>query len=84
MTSGCVFEGGRVVDCGARIGADMLQSILDTDEGARRLGEVALISKNTPIRESETLFYDTLYDENASCHLALGVGFPSATPVVTR
>lgn len=70
------FEGGRVVDCGARIGADVLQSILDTDEGARRLGEVALISKNTPIRESETLFYDTLYDENASCHLALGVGFP--------
>ena len=40
------------------------------------MGEVALISKNTPIRQSGILFYDTLYDENASCHLALGVGFP--------
>ncbi len=70
------FEEGRVVEYGARVGEGTLKSILETDEGARRLGEVALISKNTPIRESETLFYDTLYDENASCHLALGVGFP--------
>ena len=70
------FENGRVVDFDAAIGKDTLASILDTDEGARRLGEVALISKNTPIRESEILFYDTLYDENASCNLALGVGFP--------
>ena len=70
------FENGRVVDYDAEIGRDTLTSILDTDEGARRLGECALISKNTPIRESEILFYDTLYDENASCHLALGVGFP--------
>ena len=70
------FEGGMVVEYGARLGEDTLKSILETDEGARRLGEVALISKNTPIRESETLFFDTLYDENASCHLALGVGFP--------
>lgn len=69
------FEGGRVVDYDAVIGKDALTSILQTDEGARRLGEVALISKNTPIRESEMLFYDTLYDENASCHLALGIGF---------
>ena len=70
------FENGMVVEYGARVGEDTLKSILETDEGARRLGEVALISKNTPIRESETLFFDTLYDENASCHLALGVGFP--------
>lgn len=70
------FESGMVVEYGARLGEDTLKSILETDEGARRLGEVALISKNTPIRESETLFFDTLYDENASCHLALGVGFP--------
>ena len=69
------FEGGRVVDYDAEVGRDTLTSILETDEGARRLGEVALISKNTPIRESETLFFDTLYDENASCHLALGMGF---------
>ena len=70
------FEAGRVVAYGARVGEETLKSIIETDEGARRLGEVALISKNTPIRESETLFYDTLYDENASCHLALGIGFP--------
>lgn len=70
------FEGGRVVDYGAEQGLETLRSIIETDEGARRLGEVALISKNTPIRESETLFFDTLYDENASCHLALGIGFP--------
>jgi len=70
------FEGGRVVGYDARVGKATLASIIDTDEGAAHLGEVALISKNTPIRESGVLFYDTLYDENASCHLALGVGFP--------
>lgn len=70
------FEAGCVVDFGAEEGYATLKSILDTDEGARRLGECALISKNTPIRESSILFYDTLYDENASCHLALGIGFP--------
>lgn len=70
------FEAGRVVDYDARVGKATLASIIDTDEGAVHLGEIALISKNTPIRESGVLFYDTLYDENASCHLALGVGFP--------
>ena len=70
------FEAGQVVEYDAEVGLDTLRSIIETDEGARHLGEVALISKNTPIRESGILFYDTLYDENASCHLALGVGFP--------
>lgn len=70
------FEDGRVVDYGAEQGAEVLRSIIETDEGSCRLGEVALVSKNTPIRQSDTLFYDTLYDENASCHLALGMGFP--------
>ena len=69
------FEGGRVVDYDAEVGKETLRSIIESDEHACRLGEVALISKNTPIRESDTLFYDTLYDENASCHLALGIGF---------
>ncbi|MDY2777476.1 MAG: aminopeptidase [Collinsella sp.] len=69
------FEEGRVVDFDAAQGRDALESILEVDEGARRLGEVALISKNTPIRESGILFFSTLYDENASCHLALGSGF---------
>ena len=70
------FKDGKVVDYGAKAGKDTLTQILKTDENASRLGEVALISKNTPIRESGILFYDTLYDENASCHLALGTGFP--------
>lgn len=70
------FEGGKVVEYDAAQGKDVLKHILETDENACRLGECALISKNTPIRESGILFYDTLYDENASCHLALGIGFP--------
>lgn len=70
------FESGRVVDYGAEQGRAVLQHILEADEGARHLGECALISKNTPIRQSGLLFYNTLYDENASCHLALGMGFP--------
>lgn len=70
------FEGGRVVDFGAEQGVEVLRHIIETDENSCRLGECALISKNTPIRQSETLFFDTLYDENASCHLALGMGFP--------
>lgn len=70
------FDEGRVVDYGAEKGADVLRGIIETDEGAHHLGECALISKNTPIRQSGLLFYNTLYDENASCHLALGMGFP--------
>ena len=70
------FEEGRVVEFDAAQGADVLRHIIETDENACRLGECALISKNTPIRETGLLFYDTLYDENASCHLALGMGFP--------
>ena len=70
------FEGGRVVDFGAERGEDVLRSIIETDEGSHHLGECALISKNTPIRQSGLLFYNTIYDENASCHLALGMGFP--------
>ena len=70
------FENGMVADFDARRGRGVLEQILATDEGAHHLGECALISKNTPIRETGLLFYNTLYDENASCHLALGMGFP--------
>lgn len=70
------FEGGRVVDYDAAEGKEVLTSILETDDNACRLGECALIAKDTPIRQSGLLFYSTLYDENASCHLALGTGFP--------
>ncbi len=70
------FSDGAVVEHGAATGGEVLDHILATDENARRLGECALVSKNTPIRQSGLLFYSTLYDENASCHLALGTGFP--------
>jgi aminopeptidase len=70
------FEQGVAVDCGAKTGADRLRSILDTDEGAKHLGEVALVPHDSPIAQSGILFYSTLYDENAACHLALGKGFP--------
>lgn len=70
------FEDGRVVDYGAKSGREILEHILKSDDNASYLGECALISKDTPIRQSGILFYDTLYDENASCHLALGMGFP--------
>lgn len=70
------FEDGRVVEYDAKEGRDVLGSIIQTDENSCRLGECALIAKDTPIRQSGLLFYDTLYDENASCHLALGTGFP--------
>ena len=70
------FENGAVVDFSAEQGYETLKSIIETDENARRLGEVALVPFASPIRETGILFFNTLYDENASCHLALGQGFP--------
>lgn len=72
-----VFKDGEVVDYDARAGKEYLKNILDTDEGAKRLGEVALVSYNTPISMRKVLFYNTLYDENASCHFALGKSYPT-------
>ncbi|PWJ85484.1 aminopeptidase T [Pseudaminobacter salicylatoxidans] len=66
------FEGGRIVEANAARGADVLNKVLDTDEGARRLGEVALVPHSSPISQSGLLFYNTLFDENAACHIALG------------
>ncbi len=66
------FQDGRVVDYGAEKGYDSLKMIIETDEGSHRLGEAALIGKRSPIHEMGILFYNTLFDENASCHLALG------------
>ena len=66
------FEGGRIVDAKASRGEEVLNKVLDTDEGARRLGEVALVPHSSPISASGVLFYNTLFDENASCHIALG------------
>ncbi len=69
------FEGGRIVEATASRGADVLAKVLDTDAGARRLGEVALVPHSSPISASGLLFYNTLYDENASSHIALGQAY---------
>jgi aminopeptidase len=65
------------VDFSAEKGYDALKNLIETDQGTRRLGEVALIGKSSPIAKSKILFYNTLFDENASCHLALGKGYPT-------
>ena len=69
------FEGGKVVESGAEKNADLLAKMLSYDEGASYLGECALVPYSSPIRQSGVLFYSTLYDENAACHLAIGRGF---------
>jgi aminopeptidase len=66
------FEEGRIVEAKAARGAEVLNKVLDTDEGARRLGEVALVPHSSPISKSGLLFFNTLFDENAACHVALG------------
>ena len=66
------FEKGLIVEAHASKGEKVLQQILDTDEGARHLGEVALVPNSSPISASGLLFYNTLFDENAACHIALG------------
>ena len=66
------FEAGRIVAAQASRGIDVLEKVLDTDEGARRLGEVALVPHSSPISKSGLLFYNTLFDENAASHIALG------------
>ena len=71
------FKKGKVVDFTAEKGYDVLKNLINTDNGTRRLGEVALIGKNSPIAKSGILFYNTLFDENASCHIALGKGYPT-------
>jgi len=69
------FEGGKVVGSGAKKGAELLATLIAMDEGAAYLGECALVPEKSPIAESGLLFYNTLFDENAACHLAIGMGF---------
>lgn len=69
------FKDGKVIDYDAKSGKDILKGIMDTDEGASFLGEVALVDFDSPISKSGVIFKNTLYDENASCHLALGASF---------
>ena len=69
------FKDGRVTDVTAEQGEDVLQRLIDTDEGAKHLGEVALVPDASPISQSGLLFYNTLFDENASNHFALGSAY---------
>ena len=69
------FENGKAVESGAEKGAELLNTMLSMDEGAAYLGECALVPQKSPICESGLLFYNTLFDENAACHLAMGMGF---------
>jgi aminopeptidase len=66
------FKDGVITDASASKGEEVFLKLLDTDEGARRLGEVALVPHGSPISQSGLLFYNTLFDENAACHIALG------------
>ena len=69
------FEGGKAVEVGAKRNEELLKKLISMDEGAAYLGECALVPYDSPIRNSEILFYNTLFDENAACHLAFGEGF---------
>ena len=71
----CRFEGGRIVEASATAGEDALKRLISTDEGARRLGEVALVPHSSPIAQSGILFWNTLFDENAASHIALGQAY---------
>jgi aminopeptidase len=69
------FQGGRIVEARAARGDQVLQQMIETDEGARRLGEVSLVPQSSPIASSGLLFLNTLFDENAACHIALGQAY---------
>ena len=71
-----VVKEGRIVEYSADSGEEFLKSELEVDEGARYFGEVALVPYDSPIRNQEILFYDTLFDENAACHIAFGEAYP--------
>ena len=70
------FENGKAVEAKAEKGEELLNTMITMDEGAAYLGECALVPQNSPICQSGILFYETLFDENAACHLAMGAGFP--------
>ena len=74
------FRDGRAVSCRAAKGQELLEQMLKMDEGASMLGEVALVPKESPVNKCGFLFYSTLFDENASCHCALGMGFKEVLP----
>lgn len=71
------FEGGKIVKAEAEVGHDLLQELVKADEGSKYLGEVALVPHESPISASNILYYNTLFDENASNHLAIGEAYPT-------
>lgn len=71
------FEAGKIVSATASSGEEVLKQLIATDDGAKSLGEVSLVPFHSPISESGIVFYNTLFDENASCHLAIGAAYPS-------
>lgn len=71
------FKDGKVVDFDAKVGKETLADLLNIDEGAKYLGEVALVPYDSPISQSNIIFYNTLFDENASCHFAFGKAYPT-------
>lgn len=72
-----IFKDGKIVEFDAKKGYDTLKNIIETDEGAHYLGEVALVPVDSPISNTGIIFFNTLFDENASCHFALGAAYPS-------
>lgn len=72
-----VFKGGKAVEVSAKVGEENLKDLIKTDEGSCYLGEVALVSVESPINRSGLVFMNTLFDENASCHLAFGAAYPT-------
>jgi aminopeptidase len=72
------FEDGRIVGVEAESGAELVRSQIATNENADRLGELALVTSESRVGQSGTLFFDTLFDENATCHIAYGMGLPYA------
>ncbi len=74
------FEGGKAVSCQAQRGQELLEKMIHMDECACMLGEVALVPKESPVNQCGFLFYETLFDENACCHCALGAGFKEVLP----
>ena len=76
------FKDGKVINFGAKKNQHLLEKLLNFDEGSKYLGEVAIVPHSSPISQSGILWYNTLYDENASCHLALGEGYPKCLPTL--
>ncbi len=71
------LENGVITDFDAKTNRDVLKGIIETDDGSKRLGEIALVPYDSPISKLRTLFYETLFDENASCHFAIGKAYPT-------